>query len=118
MKDELISILESSGYPVMLQGSLGTNKKYPDSFFTFWNNETSDGAHYDNFALNTIWDFTIYFYSTDPTTVNTVLEATKKKLQKTGWIVGGKGYDVASDEKTHTGRAVDVFFVEKNTQED
>ena len=34
MKDQLISILSSFGFPVRLQGSLTEAERYPDSFFT------------------------------------------------------------------------------------
>lgn len=36
MEDKLIELLESFGYPVFLQGSLGSGDDYPSSFFTFW----------------------------------------------------------------------------------
>ena len=115
MKTELITILSAYGYPVKLQGSLTQNEAYPESFFTFWNNETSDLRHYDNGAIGYVWDFTVYFYATDPTLVNTVLESAIEDLKTAGWIIGGKGYDVPSDEPTHTGRAVDVLYVERVT---
>ena len=114
MKQELINLLKTFGYPVRLQGTLTQNEIYPQSFFTYWNDDTTDGSHYDNDAINYIWEFTIYFYSTNPTLVNTVLLEVKALLKSNGWIVGGKGYDVPSDEATHTGRAIDVLYIENN----
>lgn len=114
VKTNLITILESFEYPVFLQGSLAKDEPYPTSFFTIWNDETLDGNHYDNDAISIVWDFTIYFYSVDPALVNTVLVQAKTLLKQNGWIVGGKGYDVPSDEPSHTGRAIDALFVEKN----
>ena len=113
MKDALISLLESFGYPVRLQGSLTEDEAYPESFFTFWNNETSDGSHYDNDAISYIWDFDVNFYSVNPALVNTVLLEVRTLLKSNGWIVSGKGYDVASDEPTHTGRQINVIFIER-----
>jgi hypothetical protein len=113
MKDELIELLNSFGYPVRLQGSLSKDEPYPNSFFTIWNNETYDGSHYDNDAINYIWDFTINFYSNNPSLVNTILIQVKTLLKSSGWIVPGKGYDVPSDEKTHTGRAIEALYIEK-----
>lgn len=112
MKQELISLLSSFKYPVYLQGSL--TGSYPDSFFTIWNDDTNDGAHYDNNAITCIWDFTVYFYSVDPIKVNTVLDEIKRLLRSNGWIVGGKGRDVPTDEPSHTGRSLEVKFIEKN----
>lgn len=112
MKDLLISLLESFGFPVFLQGSLSENDPYPESFFTFWNNETPDGAHYDNEAINYIWNFDVNFYSVDPELVNSMLLQAKTLLKQNGFIVGGKGHDVASDEPTHTGRGINALYVE------
>ena len=60
MEDNLIEILESFGYPVYRQGSLSDDETYPGTFFTFWNNDSPDHAHYDNFEYGTVWDFSIY----------------------------------------------------------
>lgn len=113
MKDALITLLETFGYAVRLQGSFAENEQYPDSFFTFWNNDTTDGAHYDNDAINYVWDFDVNFYSTNPTLVNTVLLEAKTLLKNNGWIISGKGYDVATDEPTHTGRAINAIYIER-----
>ena len=115
MKETLIGILESFDYPVFLQGSLAEPGDYPDTFFTFWNFENPETEHYDNDANMCVWGFWVYFYSVDPALVNSVLESAIADLKAAGWIVSGKGYDVATDEVTHTGRAVDVLYIEKNT---
>ena len=112
MKQALIDIIKTRGYPYYLQGTLSADTAYPDSFYTFWNNEARDGDHYDNDAIFYVWDFTVYFFSTNPELVNTELLALKALLKSNGWIVGGKGYDVPSDEATHTGRAIDALFIE------
>lgn len=113
MKDKLIELLESFGYPVFLQGSLSEDESYPESFFTFWNNNSYDNNHYDNEAASYTWDFDINFYSIDPELVNTMLLSAKALLKQNGWIVGGKGYDVASDEPTHTGRGINALYFER-----
>lgn len=53
------------------------------------------------------------FYSNDPNLVNTKLLEAKKIFKQNGFIVRGKGYDVASDEPTHTGRGINVLKIEK-----
>lgn len=113
VKEQLIELLKSFGYPVHLQGSIAKNESYPASFFTFWNNSADDGAHYNNEAINYIWNFTLNFYSNNPSLVNTILLQAKTLLQSNGWIVPGKGYDVPSGELTHTGRAIDALYIEK-----
>lgn len=112
MEDKLIEILETFGYSVVRQGSLGPDEEYPDSFFTFWNNDSPDHAHYDNAEYGTEWDFDVNFYSTDPEKTYQVLADARIKLKQNKWIIPGKGYDVASDEVTHTGRGIRVFYLE------
>lgn len=112
MKDLLISLLRSFGYPVRLQGSLAKDEPYPESFFTFWNNDSYDGNHYDNDAISDIWNFDVNFYSNNPNLVNTKLLEAKALLKQNGFIVSGSGYDIASDEPTHTGRGINVLFRE------
>lgn len=112
MEDKLIEILETFGYSVVRQGSLGPDEEYPDSFFTFWNNDSPDHAHYDNAEYGTEWDFDVNFYSVDPEKTYKVLADARIKLKQNKWIIPGKGYDVASDEVTHTGRGMRVFYLE------
>ena len=112
MKSLLINTLETLGYPIKLQGSIEQNEKYPDSFFTFWVNNTEDGNHYDNNPINYIWDFDVNFYSINPDLVNTKLLEAKTALKNQGFIISGKGYDVASDEPTHTGMGMNVLKIE------
>ncbi len=110
MEDLLIQILETFGYPVMLQGSMLPDEKYPDHFFTFWNNSSDDEAFFDNKAYMTVYDYSVNFYSTDPALVYTKLREAKKALEENGFIVNGDGHSVASDEKSHDGRGINALF--------
>ena len=113
VKQLLIDTLESFNYPILLQGTLSDENAYPDSFFTFFNNDTVDEAFFDNNETQTTWDFDLNFYSNDPALVNSVLLEAKPLLKSAGFIVDGKGYDVLSDTPTHTGRAFNVLYIEK-----
>ena len=53
------------------------------------------------------------FYSNDPLLVNTVLLEAKQMLKAVGFIPDGSGYDVVSDEPTHTGRGMNFSFIQK-----
>lgn len=112
MEDLLIETLENFGFPVIRQGSLAPDEKYPDHFFTFWNNSSDGEAFYNNAAHRYAWDFDVNFYSIDPAETYSKLLEAKEELEKVGFIVPGKGYDVASDEPTHTGRGINVLFLE------
>lgn len=112
MKDLLINTLSTMGYPVRLQGSLGEEEEYPNSFFTFWNNDTSGDEFYDNEEHSCVWDFDLNLYSVDPNIAEYELLNAKKLLKEKGFIVSGKGYDVMSGESTHTGRGINVKYKE------
>ena len=111
MKELLISLLVTFGYPIFLQGSLGDDP-YPDSFFTFWNDDSYDEQFYDNAEHSTIWSVDVNFYSTDPALVNSILLDVKRLLKSNKFIVSGAGHDVASDEPTHTGRGLTALYIE------
>lgn len=116
MKDLLISTLEPLGFPIKLQGSIEADEAYPESFFTFWNNDTEGDQFYDNEEHSYLWDFDLNFYSSDPAIISTTLMEAKQLLKQQGFIVPGKGYDVASDEPTHTGRGIHVLKIENKEE--
>lgn len=112
MEDLLISTLQVFNYPVFRQGSLSESEEYPNHFFTFWNNSTEAESFYDNSEAKTVWNYDLNFYSVDPAQTYTKLLEAKKLLKEVGFIITGKGYDVASDESTHTGRGINVLYLE------
>lgn len=112
MEDNLIMILEEFGYPVYRQGSLTEDTKYPATFITFWNSDSADHAHYDNDEYGTVWNFDVYVYSNNPALTYSLLDNIKTQLKRNKWIVSGRGYDVTSDEPTHTGRGLNVNYLE------
>lgn len=112
MEDKLIEILQSFGYPVIRQGSLPPQQEYPEHFFTFWNNDTPAHSHYNNDEYGFEHEFYVYFYSTDPEKTYSELENARVALKKSGFISHGKGFDVVSDEPTHTGRGMTVTYLE------
>ena len=111
MEDNLITLLQSFGYPVFRQGSLTENEAYPDTFFTFWNNSEDGVSYYDNDAVIVDYDFSVNVYSTGPDTVYSLLAEARRLLKANGWIIVSRGYDVASDEITHTGRGLEVEYL-------
>lgn len=118
VKQMFLTAVEPLGYPVFLQGSLSDDEPYPDSFFTFWNNESFEKKSYDNRETFIEWDFDLNFYSNDPVLVNGKLLDAKIALKRAGFIVGGAGYDILSDEPTHTGRGTQVIYLERVVSND
>ena len=109
----ILPLVDNDESKVILQGSMSDDATYPDAFFTFWNNDTSDDAYYDNAETQVIWDFDLNFYSNDPASVNSVFLQAKRLLKAVGFIIDGSGHDVLSDEPTHTGRGINLLYIEK-----
>ena len=114
MEDSLIAILESFGFPVYRQGSLTPDTPYPDNFFTFWNSESPDHSYYDNDSYGIDWSYGVYFYSNDPAKTYDIITRARIELKKNKWIVPTNGFDVPSDVPTHTGRGLEVYFMQFN----
>lgn len=109
--EKLIEILESLGFPTFRQGSLGEDEDYPQTFFTYWNNETNGGAFYDNENHTEIYDFDVNVYSDNPKVVYDKLAEAKKVLKENGFTIYESGHDVASDVNTHIGRGINVLNI-------
>lgn len=112
MEDQLLEILGRLGYPVRRQGSLSPDQKYPETFITFWNSIEDELSPYDNETALSEHDYAVYVYSTDPQLTYDVLAEAREILKVAGWIIMTRGYDVSSDEPTHTGRGMDIAYIE------
>ena len=113
MKERLIEILESTGAGVYEQGSITDEESYPENFFTYWNDDTESEDYYDDKEHSCIWYFTINFYSINPLICTTMILKAKELLEENGWIVNGKGRDVYSGSKNHSGRSIEAIYKEK-----
>ena len=113
MEDLLIEVLSTFGYPVRLQGSFAEDEKYPEYFFTFWNNSSDSQSYYDNDEKTILYNYDVNFYSTNPDYVYTKMREAKKLLKEKGFIVSGDGYSVMSDEPTHDGRGMNVMYLRR-----
>ena len=109
---EVNEILESFGLPFCKQGSASIWDKYPETFITFWNNDSPDHAHYNDKRFGTAWDYSINVYSSDPLVTYSLLDDVQEAFEAKGWTVLSKGFDVASDEKSHSGRGIEVYKLE------
>ena len=115
MKGILCSTIEGLGYEIFQQGSMLDDDDYPDKFFTFWNPETDSLGIYDTGTVSDEWVFELNFYSNNPSEVQTILDSAVTALHNLGsthdynFISYGRGHDVFSDEKTHTGRGITLY---------
>ena len=112
MKALLIETLEATSYPVYLQGTFAEDEAYPDSFITFFTLSSDDATHHDNEAIGTVWEYQVIFYSSDPRLVATVPNDIRNRLKAAGFIPRGRGRDIPSDEPSHTGWAMEYYYLE------
>lgn len=118
MKQQLIELLGTLGYPVFLQGSLNPDEAYPDSFFTFWNFQTPEDLFYSNYPSAAVWGFWVYFYSVDPEKVERVTEQARQIIRSAGWTPDGRANDVSVDRPTHTGAMFTVYKFDNYSKEE
>ena len=113
MKELLVNELKKFGYPVFLQGSLNDDEAYPETFITFWTDNSYDNSHYDNDAVSWGWSYQVVLYSSNPELLNSKPNEIRAALKKAGFIPQGKGRDIPSDEPSHTGWVTDYLYLEK-----
>ena len=110
--DLLISTLESLNYPVYLQGTF-SGAEYPNSFITFFVNETPDRQHYDDTATSWTWNISVIFFTNDPALLSTMPETLRETMISAGFIPQGKGQNTFSDDPNFTGWANEYLYLEK-----
>lgn len=96
--------------PCYLQGTLA-GKEYPETFFTYWCFEAPE-EYMDNKPVKALWGFWVYCYSDDTETLNTSFDGAIEALRANGFIVQGRPTNAASDEKSHTGKMITVYYIE------
>lgn len=111
LEDKLIELLQGFGFPVFRQGSIADDEPYPPTFFTFWCNDEVENSAYDNETQSVYYDFDINVYSVDVQQVYSLLHEARKKLKENGFVIIRRGYDVGSDEASHTGRGMNVAYI-------
>ena len=113
MWNKLEEVFERIGLPYARQGSYSDESEYQESFFTFWNPDTSEGAFYDNTSNKAIWQWNVYYYTNDPSTIYTKMDEFVRYAKEIGFIVEGRGYDARSDRADYLGRMIRVIYIEE-----
>jgi hypothetical protein len=113
VKENLISILETfCPNNVFLQGTINPNVKYPDTFCTFFIQDSDCDAFYDDNPHCVNWSGAVMIYSTNPETIVSILSNVITSMRKNGFIPQGCGNDIPTYVETHTGWAIDFIYKE------
>ena len=97
---------------VYLHGTLEPFAEYPDTFVTFFTDNTDDRAFYNNNVTSIDWTFSVILYSSDPNVIEEGAPQIIAALKAEGFIPQGKGRDILSDVSTHTGWVMDFIITE------
>lgn len=114
----LYSTLEAQGLPVYLQGSMADDESYPEQFITYQNLATDGGMYYDNQEGAVVWSYNVAVYATRPDVAQSTLMKIRDELRALDFVASGAGHDMISDEPTHTGRGLDVLYVERTATDE
>lgn len=112
MWEKLEEVFEQLELPYSRQGSYEEDSELPESFFTFWNMDTPEGGYYDNEAHKAIWLWGIYFYTKDPSLIYSKLDEFIRISKDKGFIIEGRGRDIASGTPDFFGRYVVVKYIQ------
>lgn len=98
--------------PVFLQGTIDYTDAFPETFITFFTDDTDDRSFYDDETKSVDWSFSVILYSSDPSVVNEAPDTIIDALEYDGFKPQGKGRDIPSGVPTHTGWAMDFIYTE------
>lgn len=113
MWSKLEPIFEQLQLPYFRQGSFADDEEMPGSFFTFWNADTPERGYFDNKANCAVWYWYVYFYTNEPSLLYSKLDEFIKLCKGAGFIVEGRGKDIASGQVDYLGRYVQIKYVEQ-----
>ncbi len=97
---------------VYLQGTIEPFEEYPDTFVTFFTNDTEDTEFFDNKVHSIDWTFSVILYSNEPDVIEYKPAEIIAALKAEGFIPQGRGRDIPSDVPTHTGWAMEFVITE------
>ena len=103
---KLFELFEEIGLPYFRQGSM-SDADYKPSFFTFWNVDTPQDAHYDN-ELHRYNEYVqIGFYTNDASKIYSQLDVGGEFYEKAkakGFVIAVLPQDANSDKDNYYGR--------------
>ena len=108
--DKDLIMLNENGQqiPVYIEGDAPPVADLPSEYFTVSEDSTSNAVSADNKAQEHLYEFTLAWYTKDPTRLYTGLQEAIKQLISKGYDIEGVGYGNGTYNHTWFSRAVDV----------
>ncbi len=110
---KLEEVFEELGLDYSRQGSYTDDSEYPPSFFTFWNYDTPEGGYFDNDSHRSIWYWQVYYYTNNASTLYSMIDELVAVAKEKGFIIEGRGQDIASDRPDYMGRTIRLKYMEE-----
>lgn len=107
---EIFRDLAELNIPVYEQGSAPEN--LPNEYFTFIENYSSDHLSADNTTKETLYEFTLKYYTNNAETLYSRLIEALQLLKSKGYITTGVGYRNETYHNTWFSRQADVKKIE------
>lgn len=110
--DKDLIMLNENGeqIPVYIEGDAPA--VLPDEYFTVSEDNTSNAVSADNKAQAHLYEFTLAWYTKNPTRLYTGLQEAITQLKGKGYDIEGVGYGNGTYQNTWFSRAVDVEKIE------
>lgn len=103
---DLIMLKDGKQIPVYIEGDAPAD--LPDEYFTVSEDNTSNAVSADNKAQEHLYEFTLAWYTKNPTRLYTGLNEAITQLINKGYDIEGVGYGNGTYQGTWFSRAVDV----------
>lgn len=103
---DLIMLKDGKQIPVYIEGDAPAD--LPDEYFTVSEDNTSNAVSADNKVQEHLYEFTLAWYTKDPTRLYTGLNEAITQLIGKGYDIEGVGYGNGTYQGTWFSRAVDV----------
>lgn len=103
--------LEEFGLMVRQQGSVPADM--PESYITYWGDPSTDNLNVDNKTASVDYPFTVIFYTTDWENIYSRFDELISLLEAKGYVMDGRGFDIASGLDDYSARCIEVTKTEK-----
>lgn len=113
---ELFKLFEEIGLPYFRQGSM-SDEDYQPSFFTFWNIDTPQDAHYDGKLIRFNEYIQIGFYTNDAKKIYSVMDDFIERAESKGFVIAGLPRDANADKDNYFGRICYIRIIHIKKEE-
>lgn len=111
VKQRLIDALENAGFVVYQSNAIPP--EVPETYITFYVQDTYDVQYFDNKRVCTNWVFEVRYYDINPVRLEQQKYNIRKVLKDANFVADGIGFDIlVSNENNKLGWECDFDYME------